>query len=247
MSLFIFLLDNLNSLNFFKSLAQTLTTPVQFGLYQSGNSLKKQVSVVFFVRQAVLENKALKHQLGELMSENAFLRTQLKEQQIIADQYQKLSPQTYDLLKAKVLSSGRYLTIDKGLDDGLSKNSVVVFKDNYIGKVIEVNPKTSQVLLATDPDSKVAVFSQGREGRAKGIIEGQFGAGLLMDKILHQEKVEVGDLVYSEGTEGSLPKGLILGKVTEVLERQNEVFKQAKVESLFKIIDLDSVFVLRNT
>ena len=65
-----------------------------------------------------------------------------------------------------------------------------------------------------------------------------------MDKILHEEKIAVGDLVYSEGTEGFLPRGLILGKVTEVLERATQVFKQAKVKSVFDIRDLELVFVI---
>jgi len=90
----------------------------------------------------------------------------------------------------------------------------------------------------------MAAFSQGLEGVAKGVLVGQFGTESLLDKILHEETIKAGDLVYSEGTEGNLPRGLILGKVVEVKGEENEVFKQAKVVPVFDIRDLELVFVI---
>lgn len=247
LSLFLILFDQLNLLNFPKSLLQTITIPIQYGFYESGQAVKKQFEFIGASRYAAQENKALRVQLGELLTENTNLKTALSETESLVDSYNKLSPKTYDLLPARLIGVNRYLIIDKGSEDGVSLGQAVVFKDNYIGQIIEVGPKVSQVILVSDPDSKIAVFSQGNGGRSKGILQGQFGSKLLMDKILHQEVVGVGDLVYSEGTEGKLPKGLIMGKVIEVLERQNEVFKQAEVEPIFNITDLDIVLVMRNS
>lgn len=238
--------DSFNLLRFPKSLLQNLTLPVEYGLYRSGVSVSNQFRFIFLARMAAKENKALRVQMATLLTENADLRRKLSETENIVDTYNQLNPQTFDLLPARVISGGRYLTIDRGSDDGVAVDEAVVYKDNYIGIVKAVSPKSSRILLVEDPDSKVAVFSQGNEGRAKGILQGQFGSEVLMDKILHQESIEVGDLVYSEGIEGKLPRGLVMGRVKEVLARQNEVFKQAKVEPLFQNFDLDVVFVMRN-
>lgn len=246
LSLLLILLDNLNFFNWPKSALQTLTVPLQYGLYQGGKSLGKQVELIFLLRKAAQENKALKRQLAQILLENANLKRELKETQELVDQYNKLNPKTYDLLPARPIGLGRYLTLDRGSNEGIILGGAVIFKDSYLGQIKNISPKSSQVLLLTDPDSKIAVFSQGEEGRAKGILLGQFGSEILMDKILHQEKIEIGDLVYSEGTEGKLPKGLILGKVIKVYGRENEVFKQAKVEPIFRLEDLDVVFVVRN-
>lgn len=245
-SLSLLFFDRVGFLNPFKSLAQTVTVPVQFGLYKSVTSFGQSFQFIFVARQAYLENEALKQQLGELLTENSSLRTKLSENETLVDQYNKLSPVTYDLMPVHVIGSGRFLTLDRGLDDGITAGQVVVYKDNYIGQIKEASPKTSRVLLPFDPDSKIAVFSQGSEGRARGILQGQFGSELLMDKILHQENVAEGDLVYSEGMEGRLPKGLVMGKVSEVLEKENEIFKQAKVVPLFNAVDLDTVFVMKS-
>lgn len=246
LSLFLALLDSLDSLNTPKSWMQNLTAPVQYGLYKGGKNISKQIEFLFLIRKAAQENKALKFQLSQLLVENAALQKKLAENEILVDQYNKLNPQTFDLLPARVLGISRYLSLDKGSLDGVQRDQVVVFKDHYLGQIKEVSPKTSTVLLSTDPDSKIAAFSQGMAGRSKGILIGQFGSKLFLDKLLHEENIQAEDIVYSEGTEGKLPKGLILGKVVEVLPNQNEVFKQAKIVPLFSAANLDLVFIMKN-
>lgn len=245
LSLLIFVFDRVGFLNLPKQLLQTLTVPVQYGLYKTSRNIGNQFSFIKDARTSSLENRALKIQYAQLVSENAALQKRLQETEELIDQYNKLSPQTFDLLPARVIGVERYVIIDKGSLDGILQNQAVVYKDNFLGSIKNVTPRSSQIVMTTDPESKIAVFSQTDTGRAKGVLQGQFGSELLMDKILHEEVINVGDLVYSEGTEGKLPKGLVMGKVTEVRNRQNEIFKQAKVEPLFKIVDLDFVFIIR--
>ena len=186
----------------------------------------------------------MQEQIGSLLSENADLRRKLSESESLIEQEKTLDPKVYKFIIARPIGLDRYLKIDKGSEDGVKLNQAVVFKDNFLGKVTNVSPKTSSLILPTDPDSKLAVFSINKEGRAKGILSGRFGSEMIMDKILHEEKIFEGDLVYSEGTEGFLPRGLILGRVTEVLERETEIFKQAKIKPVFDISDLELVFVI---
>lgn len=224
-----------------------LTNPISFGIYQTSLNTEKQLSFIFLARVASQENRALKEQIGKLLSENANLRKSLAETQAQVSQAKHLDPATYNLTPARPIGiiDNRYLKIDKGTNSGIKSGEAVVYNDNFVGKIIQVSEKSSSVLLTSDPDSKVAAFSQGLNGKAKGVLTGQFGSELLFDKILHEEKISVGDLVYSEGTEGYLPRGLILGKVTQVVEQENEVFKQAKVASNFDIRDLELVFVIK--
>jgi len=244
-SLLIFLFDILGFLNFPKTVIQTFTVPIQYGLYQGGKVIGNQFEFISNARTAVKENKALKIQMGELLVENARLKKDMENNNIILNTYNKLNPKTFDLTPVRVIGISRFLTIDKGSNDGVNLGQVIVFKDNFIGTIKLISPKSSQVLLAEDPDSKIAVFSQNDEGRARGILLGQFGSKLLMDKILHEENIKVGDLVYTDGTEGKIPKGLLVGKVTKVLDKPNEVFKQAEIEPIFESQNLDIVFLIK--
>jgi rod shape-determining protein MreC len=244
LSLLIFAADTLHLLNLPKQAVFYITNPLSFGLYQTQRNIGRQFYFVFASRFAAQENKALKQQLVQLLSENAQLRKNLAETENLLSQEKHLDPRTYNLLPVRPIGLGRYLKIDKGSSSGVKKGQAAVYNNNFVGKIVQVSQNASNIQLLTDPDSKVAAFSQNLEGKAQGVLVGQFGTEILMDKILHEEQIAVSDLVYSEGTEGFLPRGLILGRVSQIMDRENETFKQAKVEPVFDIEDLDLVFVI---
>lgn len=243
-SLVIFLFDSFGLLKIFQRGAYYITNPVSFGIYGGFRNISKQFSFIFEARFAAKQNKALQDQLAQLISENADLRRRFSEASSIVTQEHFLNPQKYNLIASRPIGLDRYLKIDQGSDHGLKGGQAVVYKDNYIGRLMQVSSKVSTVLLLTDPDSRIAAFSINKQGNSKGVITGQFGTEIIMDQILHEEKIEPGDLVYSEGTEGFLPRGLVLGKVTEVIDEQNQPLKKAKLTSVFDIRDLELVFVI---
>lgn len=240
------ILDNLQILNPVKGLAQTGTLPIQYGLYKSSKVITNQFEFIILARRASQENKALTEQLALVLSENANLRRKLAETEGFLEQQKALDPREFSLLPARPVGKSRFLIVDKGGDNGVKVGQAVVYKDNFLGRVREISPKKSMVMLPADPDSKISAFVTSKDGRAKGVLVGQFGSEMLLDKILHQEPLEVNDLVYSEGTEVEIPRGLILGRVAEVLVRDNEVFKQAKIKPVFDTADLDIVFIITN-
>lgn len=243
-SLVVFLFDSFGMLKVFQRGAYFITNPISFGIYSGFQNISKQLYFLSAARLAAQENKALKDQLAQLISENADLRRRFSESASMVEQEHFLDPQKYNLIASRPIGLDRYLKIDQGSDRNLKVGLPVVYKDNYIGRLTQVLSKTSNILLLTDPDSKIAAFSINKEGNSKGVINGQFGTEIIMEQILHEEKIEIGDLVYSEGTEGFLPRGLVLGKVTEVIDEQNQPFKAAKLKPVFDFRDLELVFVI---
>ena len=238
------LTDFMKLLSLPKGILQQVTIPIQYGLYRSSVNVSRQFEFVLQARQAAQENKAKSEQLAQVLSENANLRKKLAEAQSFLDQDKTLSDRTFNLTPARPIGFARFLLIDKGSDHGIKPNQAVVFKDNFIGRVKEIDPKKSRVILGSDPDSRISAFSQSDSGRAKGILIGEFGSEMVLDKILHEEPIKIGDLVYSEGQEMEIPRGLILGQVSEVIEKDNEIFKQAKVKPVYDTADLEVVFVI---
>jgi len=172
-SILFLILDLLHLLILPKQFLSYLTSPISFGLYTNNQKLGRQFYFIFEARFAAKENRALKEQIGKLLSENSQLRKRLAESQSLLSQGQHLDPQTYTLIPAHPIGIGRYLKIDKGLSSGLKLDQAVVINDNYIGKINKIEAQTATVQLLSDPDSKVAAFSQGLEGKAKGILIGQ--------------------------------------------------------------------------
>jgi rod shape-determining protein MreC len=246
LAVFLILIDDIGVLNLPKAGVQYITSPIQYGLYRTSLNVGKQFEFIFLTRRTLQEKKALEEQLAVILSENARLSRKLAETESFLKQQESLNPQTFNLVATRPIGVNRYLILDKGSDDGLKVNQTVIYKDNYIGQIKSLSPKRSEVTLLYDPDSKVSAYVANEKGKAKGVLLGQFGSQELLDKILHAEPVEVDDLVYTDGTEVEIPKGLILGQVSEVMNRDNEVFKQAKVKSVFDVSNLDVVFVITN-
>ncbi len=245
-SIILIVLDSVSSLNFPKAVFQQVTVPIQYGLYKTSMNIGRQFEFIILARRTAQQYKAQSEQLANILSENAQLRKKLAEAQGFIDQSKALNDQTFTMVPVRPIGISRYLLIDKGADDGIKVGQSVVYKDNFIGSIHQVSPKKSEVILSSDPDSHINAFAESSTGKAKGVLSGQFGAEMLLDKILHQEPIDQGDLVYTEGSELEVPRGLILGQVSEVLKRDNEVFKQAKVKQVYDISNLEVVFVITN-
>lgn len=246
LSILLFVTDSAGVLNWPKGLLQQVATPIQYGLFKTSSQFTRQFEFIVLARRASQENKALSEQLAQVLSENSQLQKKLAEAQGMLQQQQTLDAQTFALVPARPLGFSRFLTIDKGRDDGLKIGQAVIYKDNFIGQIKEVSAKKSTVTLSTDPDAKIAAFVSNQAGRAQGILLGQFGSEMLLDKVIHQEPLSKTDLVYTAGTEEDIPRGLIAGRVEETIVKDGEVFKQAKVKPVFDLANLDVLFVITN-
>lgn len=242
----LFLFDSLGMLSPVRFAGNFIFSPIQIGIYQTGIKVKNQFEFIFTAKTAVNENRALKEQLSGILIENANLRQELSATKSLVEQQTIINPTTYTMLPANILGFSRFVIIDKGSLSGIKTGMPVIFHDSLIGQIKEVTDNRSTIILTSDPESKISSMINNSSGKTKGILVGQFGQGLLLDKILHQEPVSVGDLVYTEGVETVLPKGLVLGTVAEVYSRDNEVFKQARVRPIFDIANLDQVFIITN-
>ena len=89
----------------------------------------------------------------------------------------------------------------------------VIAADGLVGRVVEVGPSSSWVMLITDPDSRVGVklASSGE----RGLLIGGRGEELRIDLINPDAKVLPAEPVLTSGYQGSLfPPGIPIGQVS---------------------------------
>lgn len=244
LSIFLLILDSFGFLKYPKIGLSFLTSPIQYGFYKTSQNIQNQFIFIKNTKELARQNEELKKELTGLLSENMSLKQQLMEVNAVNSQTQYLDPKNYNMLPARPIGLNRFLHIDKGSEDGIKNGQVVIFENNFIGKIHSVSPKGASLTLITDPDIKLSAFSQNLEGRAKGVISGQFSSEILFGKILQEEKIKVGDLVYTDGLEEFIPRGLIVGKVSEVLGKTSDVFKKAKLKPVIDIRSLQVLFVI---
>ncbi len=138
--------------------------------------------------------------------------------------------------------------IDKGSEDGVAVNDTVLgMQDDragLAGRVLEVYPKFSKVLLLTNAAaSAVCSISP---GGFEALVEGKGTWLLRMNYVPEEAAVEPGaELVTSPG--GLLfPAGVYVGKVTKVYPRESFMnFITADVKPAVDVNTLKEVFVVR--
>jgi rod shape-determining protein MreC len=110
----------------------------------------------------------------------------------------------------------QFFFVDGGSNQQIKKDMVAVYKNNLIGRVVEVFPTYSKVMLVSDRMCKVAVYCA--QSRAPGIYEGtnQADRGFVMH-VSHLYPVNVGEIVISSGDGMIFPQGFALGKIASVV------------------------------
>lgn len=137
----------------------------------------------------------------------------------------------------------RYVTINVGAQQGVKEGMPVVSGGAVlVGRVAQVGPRTSKVQLLTDLDSAVAALLQA--SRATGLVVGQPDGSLRMEYIEQGVSVAVGDFVLTSGLGGLLPKGLLIGQVTEVQQTDYALHQAAIVRPALDLSHLEIVLVI---
>jgi rod shape-determining protein MreC len=237
--------------------ARVLTTalvPVERTLAQVGSAAGAFTEAITEIQRLRSDNARLRDDVDRLTLDNVRLR----EQAVAAQQAAKLDAASrglpFETVAAPVIArdpSGVLQTVllGAGSDDGVRLGHVVISDQGVVGRISEVGPGYSKVLLLTDPASSVSAIVQG--SRATGIVRGQYGDTLVMDWILQTEKVEIGDPVITAGLavgeelRSLYPKGLVIGRVVALDRAENSAYKRAIVLPSVDLRRLEHVLVVK--
>ncbi len=200
----------------------------------------------FDLRNAHKENQQLRNELGRLELRNRDLENQANEAQRLKVllNFRETHPEA-QMLAAQVIGASadptsHTLFINRGSRDRLRNNMAVVTPDGIVGKIVEVFPTTSQVLLINDKESGVgALFA---ESRTHGVVKGSGDPIPRMDYIVNDEKVKAGDTILTSGDDKIFPKGLLIGTVADT--RQALPFQIIHLQPATRLDRLEDVLIL---
>jgi rod shape-determining protein MreC len=121
----------------------------------------------------------------------------------------------------------RTLEIDRGSADGVQVGMVVAGGAGLVGRVQETGAHVSIVQTLADPQSRVNVFLS--KSALQGTISG--GPGLLQLQIEHHlgAAAGTGEWAITSGVGGGYPRGLIVGDVATVTQRDSSTTDQATI------------------
>lgn len=134
------------------------------------------------------------------------------------------------------------VTINKGSDHHLQKDTAIVTHQGLVGHVVELTPRYATVLLLTDRRSAVDALIQ--RTRARGIVFGKSQNQLAFRYVSVREAVEVGDDIISSGLGDIYPKGIRIGTVVSVRPQHDGLFYEIAVRPAVEFGKLEEVLAL---
>jgi len=229
-------------------------TPIQdalTGLTRGAGSLVATVGEIDQLRE---DNRALEADNRVLEAENRRLQGLVTTNASLSALLQIRSTLDYRTVAAEVIGrqigqSERVVTLSSGSDEDISVGDVVLADGGaVVGRVVEVGPNFSRVLLISDTRS--TVIGMVEPSRATGNIQGQLGGALLMTQIPTTEEVKVDDEVVTagidlgDGVRSPFPKGLLVGRVVDVQSDAASVVQIALVDPAVALDKLEYVLVI---
>ena len=147
-----------------------------------------------------------------------------------------------DELAAKVLIDKnspflKSIILNRGSKDNIKIGDAVLDGSYLVGKIVEVNFKSSRALLISDLNSKIPVTIM--PGNVQSILT---GTGKTQGEIQYQmeeKDIEDNSIVYTSGSGGIFKSGIPIGKITE-----NSNIESTKVKYFSNLSQLNFVKVV---
>jgi len=232
---------------FFESAVGLFLSPVQSFFTSSVNSISDVFGRYLFLVRTSEQNERLILEVDRLLNKN----NELIEENKYLERVGKLT--AYFKNKEKIIITARVigrdatqwskmLFIDKGTNDKVKKNLVVMTDAGVVGHVIHSSLNSSKVLLITD--SRSAIDSVFQNTREPGVTVGT-GEGMCETKFVAIEaEVKVGDKVISSGLGGVFPKGLMIGTVVDVVKKKLDLFQNITIAPSATLSHLEEVVIV---
>jgi rod shape-determining protein MreC len=221
-------------------------TPFERGLVWIQSGTGNLWHNYFYLRGVRAENRQLKEQIEQMrlqqvrLSEDAAQARRL--QALLAFKEQFIAK----TVAAQVIGSSgsdlsRVVYIDKGENAGLKRDMAVITADGIVGKILTVYPNVAQVLLINDQSSGVGAILE--KTRLQGVLRGSASGEVVLERVMSDESVPVGETLLTSGGDQIFPKGLPVGTVANVANGK-DLFLNIKIKPAADLSKLEEVLVL---
>lgn len=198
------------------------------------------------LRETRAENEKLRGEVEHLRLRNRELESQAAEAQRLLAllNFREAHPEA-PMLAAQVIgasadATSHTLFINRGEHDHVRRDMAVVTPDGVVGKIVEVFPASSQVLLINDKDSGVGALFVAT--RTHGVIKGTGDPEPHMDYVANDDKVAAGEAIVTSGEDRIFPKDFPIGTVASA--DAGNPFQVIRVKPTARLDRLEDVLVL---
>jgi rod shape-determining protein MreC len=242
LSLVLFGLDSLGVFRGVRSAVEAFLVPVERGVYQISSGLRIPFEMLRFWRTGTARIADLERQVAELTVDAARLAALEEENASMRKLLNAPLPAEWSFVPASLLGRGEELKLGAGSRDQVEVEDVVVWSDVLLGQVWQTSERLSRVRTLSDPESKIPVYLP--SSGADGLLEGRFGSQMVLTQVLQSKELSKDQVVVTSGALG-FPRGLVVGRLSEIISDETDVYQEALVAPIVDIGSLQTVFVIK--
>jgi rod shape-determining protein MreC len=231
--------------------ALALIAPFESLWHNSGHGIRWAWNDYLDLRHVRQQNEDLHRQIDQLRLERAALAEDALEAQRLRGLLNFRQGFVASTVVAQVIGTSgsdqsRLLTLDKGSSDGLKPDMPVITPDGIVGKLRDVFPHTSQLLLINDPTSGAGVILAST--RIHAILRGSPQGRVQINNLMPDSRVKTGETVLTSGGDGVFPRGLPVGRIESIgLDPDHQPFALITISPAVNLSQLDEVLVVTST
>lgn len=221
------------------------------------NSVSKITDFKETLFLSLSDKHELLHKSRRLEAENMMLELQLEIASNKLNEYKKLKSYNeyaeknnfnYVIAKALHLQTTPFVNeimINKGIQDGININDVVVNTEGVVGLVSEVFEKTSRVHLIVAKDFALPALEKSTNQR---VIVNGIGSNSLLAMDIYSKDFTIADSteVITSGLGNIFPFGLKIGKALEANYLPSKAITYVTLQPYVNFSNLDLVLVISN-
>lgn len=226
--------------------------PVQKGVTYFGDWLIDSIDFVQNIGDLEIMNNELQDQVDQLTYENQILEQSKRELQRLRE-LNELDSRYADYPKTGARVIGKdpgnwysVFTIDKGSNDGIAVDMVVLAGAGLVGKIIEVGPSYAKVRSIIDDNSSVS----GIVSRTNDLctVRGDltlFNEGyLFVDYISDEINLVLNDEITTSHLGTVYPPGILIGEIIKIEDNPTTLTQTAFLNPYVDFKDLQEVLVI---
>ena len=166
-------------------------------------------------------------------------------QQFLTQKYSNYETIPAYIISKDISNYSKTFIINAGKNDGIEKNMTVISEQGLVGYVISVNDSTSKIQTIIDTSNSVTAKLTNAEDSiiCKGSLNDK---KLKATYIPTNADISEGDSIETSGMGGIYPKGIVIGKVKEVINTQNILDRYAWIEPAVDFDRVETVLIITN-
>jgi rod shape-determining protein MreC len=229
----------------------SLFTPFERLSTGAGHGIRYAWSNYIDLRRVRSENQDLRKQIADLRLQRAALAEDALEGQRLQSLLRFSRNYVSKTVAAHVIGTSgsdqsRVLILDKGWHDGLKPDMPVITPDGIVGKLRDVFPTTSQLLLINDPTAGAGVVLQST--RIRAIVHGNAVGRVQITNLTPDARIKPGETILTSGGDQVFPRGLPVGTIESIApDPEHQPYTAITLHTAANLNQLDDVLIITGT